>query len=369
MFDFIPVEYYSAIYYQIVLILTLLLTLVLFSSDITDSSVRVFSSQVGYPVFIFTIFYVGVRQVSSWFGDTVMYDKAYRIFANGGQIKIEKDYLFNYFMLFCSQIMNIRFFFLIISFFYVYPLYAFTKKFFGSYWFLGFFFLLAGFSFWPYGVNGIRNGMAASVFLWGLTYYKERKWLMYFLLAISLGIHSSMIIPIMAFIAALLIKSPKIFLWIWLLAIPLSIIGGGFWTNFFSSFGFGDERAEAYLGQDAISNLAKGEGTVFSSIGFRWDFVLYSTTGILSGYYFLIRKKVNDPFFLHLWGIYLIANAFWILVIRAAFSNRFAYLSWFLLGAVIIYPFLRYKFSNSQSRILAQIMIVYYAFTYYMYFK
>ena len=40
--------------------------------------------------------------------------------------------------------------------------------------------------------------------------------------------------------------------------------------------------------------------------------------------------------------IYLTANAFWILVIRSSFSNRFAYLSWFLMAIIIFYPFFKH---------------------------
>ena len=36
--------------------------------------------------------------------------------------------------------------------------------------------------------------------------------------------------------------------------------------------------------------------------------------------------------------MYILANTFWILVIRANFSDRFAYLSWFIYSAVLIYP-------------------------------
>ena len=69
---------------------------------------------------------------------------------------------------------------------------------------------------------------------------------------------------------------------------------------------------------------------------------------------------------LRLFNIYLFANAFWILVIRANFSNRFAFLSWFLLALVICYPWLKFYFEKNQHRKLGMIMLAYFGFTYLM---
>ena len=107
----------------------------------------------------------------------------------------------------------------------------------------------------------------------------------------------------------------------------------------------------------------------FSSIGFRWDFVLYSASAVFAGYYFIIKRGFKDSFYTHLWGTYMIANAFWILVIRANFSNRFAYLSWFLMAIVIAYPMFKVKFWNNHYQIIGRIFFAYYLFTYYMYIK
>ena len=65
----------------------------------------------------------------------------------------------------------------------------------------------------------------------------------------------------------------------------------------------------------------------------------------------------------------MIANAFWILIIRANFSNRFAYLSWFLMAPVIAYPMLRYKLFPNQYRIVGLVLAFYYLFTYFMFLR
>ena len=99
---------------------------------------------------------------------------------------------------------------------------------------------------------------------------------------------------------------------------------------------------------------------------FRWDFLLYSATGVYAGWYYIIKKNFDDTFYIRLFNIYLIANAFWVLVIRANFSNRFAYLSWFMLGVIIIYPLLKQNFLSNQHRVIGGVLIIYFAFTYLM---
>ncbi|RZJ63944.1 MAG: hypothetical protein EOO47_27640, partial [Flavobacterium sp.] len=62
------------------------------------------------------------------------------------------------------------------------------------YAFYGFFALLISFSFWSYGTNGIRNGIATSLFLYGLSKESIRDKAIFFSLAI--GCHKSVAIPL-----------------------------------------------------------------------------------------------------------------------------------------------------------------------------
>lgn len=64
--------------------------------------------------------------------------------------------------------------------------------------------------------------------------------------------------------------------------------------------------------------------------------------------------------------MYCVANAFWVLVINAAFSNRFAYLSWFLMPIVIMYPLFKYKIVPDQYKMIGLVIISYFMFTYLM---
>ena len=182
---------------------------------------------------------------------------------------------------------------------------------------------------------------------------------MFALIGVSYLTHNAMMIPAAAFLIAISLDKTKWFLYGWLLCIPLSLVLGGSLELFFNDL-VESERTVGYLSDtDEFSEQ-------FSSTGFRWDFLLYSMSGVYAVWYFIIKQKYEDKTYSLICNTYLIANSFWILVIRASFSNRFAYLSWFLLGIVIIYPFLKRKFFSEQHILMGRLIFVYFAFTYIM---
>ncbi len=321
------------------------------------------SQNVGYFLLIFIVLYLGTRPISWLFGDMIVYAELFEKMQLNPNTPINKEIFFGLFTKICAGLIDANTYFFLIALIYILPLYFFTKKYFQKLWFIPFLMLIGSFSFWPYGTNGIRNGMATSIFVFSLLFYEKQKWLMYLIMAIAFGFHNSLMIPIFAFILSGLYKNPKIYFYIWLVSIALSLIGGEFWSSFFISIGFGDERATQYLNQN------KEYQDLMSSTGFRWDFVVYSASAVFAGYYYIIKRGFKDKFYTHLWGAYMISNAFWILVIRANFSNRFAYLSWFLMAIVIAYPLFKVKFWPEHYKIVGRIFLAYYLFTYFMYLK
>ncbi len=360
MFDWIPVEIYTSVQYYVLLLVSLMIFVHAYRFDVQDArSIGFFNNFGVFFVILFTL-YIGQRQVNFRFGDTVMYNKAYKILLQGKELVVTKDYLFNYMMIFCSRVVSVRGFFQFVDVLYILPIFLFCKKYFRRYWFFSFFMFAGSFSFWSYGVNGLRNGLGTSFFILGLYFY-NRKILMYICFLIGYFMHASIIIPIVAFIVSGIYKSPKIYLYVWLVSIPLSLAGGSFWNGFFSTLGFAEDRTEGYLtGGSAEYN------DLFSQTGFRWDFLLYSAFAVFAGWYFIFKKKITDSFYIHIFGVYCIANAFWILVITAAFSNRFAYLSWFLMPVVIAYPMFRYKMWEDQYKVFGLVSLAYFLFTFYM---
>lgn len=334
-----------------------------YQNDLFDSTTLRFSSSIGYALLFFIVLYMGTRPVSYIFADMRAYNEVYNKILTGEKVVVRKDYLFNYFMVFCTKLMDARSFFFLCALLYTIPCYLFSRKYCGSYWYFVLFIFVGSYMFWPFGTNGIRNGLGTSIFILALCYY-NRRIIMYSLMGIAFGLHSSLIIPIAAFVISGIYKNPKVYLYIWLAAIPLSLIGGGFWENLFVGLGFGDDtRADDYL---TASDKYKD---AFAYTGFRWDFLFYSSFAVFSGWYFIFKKNITDKFYIHLWGIYMIANAFWILIIRANFSNRFAYLSWFLMAPIIAYPLLRYKLFPNQYRVVGVVISLYYLFTYLIFLK
>ncbi len=354
----IPLPFYTPLFYNALLIVILLAFIKLQTNGyvIHSNSKKESASLV---LLIVVTLYMGLRPISgAYFGDMGIYYKYFHQFANGAQITNNKDYLWRLFMKLCSGIMSAQLFFLLCAILYVVPLYSAAKKWFGADRYFIFLMLIASFSFWAYGTNGIRNGIATSFVVYALSYTKNN-YIKYGIFLIAYFIHGSVIIPIAAYILTSYYKNSGHYLIGWVLAIPLSLVLGSFWENLFASIGFGGDRI-SYLTDNRFVDQ-------FANVGFRWDFLIYSAAAVYFGYYFIFKKKFNDKLYHQLFNIYVTANAFWILVIRSSFSNRFAYLSWFLMAIIIFYPFFKKQFFKKQQKVLAYTVLIYYGFTYFMF--
>lgn len=334
---------------------TLLHTSVL---KISDSKNIIFINFTGYTLLFILIVYIGLRPLYVIFGDTMNYAVGYKRYASGGAIINGSDYGFQVFMKFISNFGTVHLFFLICTFIYIYPIYRISKKLFNEYWYYSFIFFIVSFSFWTYGVNGLRNGMACSLFLWGISYRHNLK-IMIPLFLVAISFHKTAALPILAYIITSFYNNPKFYLKGWLLCIPLSLAMGGVWVALFASLGF-DDRLSGYLSEDANGSSLK--------TGFRWDFLFHSAFAVFAGWYFIYKKKFNDVFYFRLLNTYLICNGFWVLVIKANYSNRFAYLSWFMMAIVIIYPFLKSNHFKNNHLMIGKVMFAYFSFTYLMYY-
>jgi len=229
-------------------------------------------------------------------------------------------------------------------------------------------FCISSFSFLSFSYNGLRNGLACSIILFALSFYMkfDLKGLIIglFLSFMASGIHRSSFLPTACALVCYFTRLD--FKWafaFWCLSIILSLLAGPQIQTFFASLGF-DDRMQSYAGKtvDQVSELRSN----FSHTGFRWDFLLYSAMPILFGYYIVYKKKIRDRVYDFLIGTYILANSFWIMVIQAAFSNRFAYLSWFMYPIVFAYPLLKVKIWKDQDRKTVQILMLYVLFTVFL---
>ncbi len=229
---------------------------------------------------------------------------------------------------------------------------------------LAFLFILTSFSFLPFGLNGVRNGIACHLCLLAIALYLDDKRIAAGIIAfIILGVHRSVILPIAAGIAAVtVIRNPKTALIIWLASIPVSLIAGNYFSDFIMSIGF-DDRMTKYAG-----GSLRGMNH-FSGTGFRWDFLVYSALPVAFYYYVNIWKGLRDGWYNVIATIYMLSNAFWIIVIRAEFSNRFAYLSWFLMPVMLAYPLANMKVVEWQRSLSAITLTVYFVLTLSCYYN
>ena len=135
------------------------------------------------------------------------------------------------------------------------------------------------------------------------------------------------------------------------------------WLSGFAGDVAGDDNnLTKYLNYTQHDMASEG---VVVSMSFRWDFLAYSGIGVALGSYFSIFRNFRDQYYQWIFNIYLICNSFWVLIIRAPYSNRFAQISWFILPLVLIYPFMRERFWVNQERMLAAGILLFYAYGFY----
>lgn len=357
----IPLEYYTEIYYNVILILVLLVIIHTNSFVGYESSCLVFNRVATSVILLFLMFYMGGRPISGlYFGDMGTYARRFEYLANGGVINIDKDIGFIYFMITSTGLMGVKTFFFVCTVLYVIPIYVALSKWHPKLTFFALLIFVASFSFWSYGTNGIRAGIASSFFICALSFRKSIG-VMSVLLLVSVLFHKSMLLPLLAFGLTFINNNSKLFVFAWICSIALSATMGGVWERFFASLGFADDRLVSYLTNNELSHQ-------FSRTGFRWDFLLYSSTAVAAGAVYIYKYHFEDKLYHQIYNTYLLSNAFWILVIRSSFSNRFAYLSWFLMAIVIIYPLLKKKMLKYQYSLIGLVILLYFSFSYVMFY-
>ncbi len=317
-------------------------------------------------------FYLGLRPVSDAFVDMRLYAYSYR----GGSlifrpINLHTEWLWSNIMVACRRMsFNVNEFFLVVEIGYVGSMFAFAWKHTrGNLWLMMLFFFMA-FQFYTFGTNGIRNGLACSVSLLAIAFLinadesKFSRNLAFILFILSMGVHRSATLPAVAALGSwFYMKDTKWPLRFWLLSIGISLAAGPLVEQFFVSLGF-DDRMEEY----SSANMSEKTASVFSGTGFRWDFLMYSAAPVLMIWYVTRYRRFTDKGYSLIANTYLLCNAFWIMVIRAAFSNRFAYLSWFIYPVVIAYPLLRMNLWKDQDRRTALTFFLYSGFSFFMFF-
>lgn len=371
LFSFLPPELYHAVFVVLITLLCLL-TSAYYSFSLKNNVLYAkshFSIFLALLLSILIILFLGPRPVHIAFVDTGYYVFGYENkIVEYKSFSFSEEWLWNNFEFFCKKLgLSSTAFLLLVEFLYVGLAFIVSYKLFPKNTWISMLFFLSSFSFYAYGVNGIRNGLACHICMLSivlLTKSRFDKLLSILLIFVAYGIHRSVMVPIICSIASLsLIKDVKSALYIWVISIFVSLLFGNFIGNFMNEMGLFEDKSSYFIDVELSENADS-----FSKTGFRFDFLLYSAVPILLIWYLTIKRNFQDRTYNLIANTYILSNAFWIMVIRASYSNRFAYLSWFLYPLVIVYPLLRMRIWENQDRKLAIILVLYSGFTFFMSF-
>lgn len=314
---------------------------------------------------VFMVLFIGLRPINAIeFADTIVYTRDYEYW-KGMPFEfdpiVENKIWDNLFRLWASFDLGIS------------ALYCLTvlvnfgctllacRKLFGENQYIAFITFLGAFSTFSYAVNGIKAGLAAALFLLGVSYFKNWR-ISVPLVLVSWGFHHSMILPLAAFFLAHMYKNPKHYFYVWCLCVLISALHITFFQELFANIA--EDRGNAKGASYLLESSDNGYG---GKAGFRIDFILYSAMPILVGCIAIFKKKIQlSDQYVFLMNLYLIINSIWILCMYAEFTNRIAYLSWFMYPILLIYPFLREEWGWKRYNLLSKVVFGQLAFTLFM---
>lgn len=350
-----PASLYQPLFLAIMSVICVVMTFRYMSSAGYELQEKENGIWVPLIISIALVYWLGGRPISgTYFGDTASYAWVYNMDLT--LRSANSEWVWTSILMICKLAkLDVHTYFTIIEAGYILSALWAAKRFFPTNPMLGMMFVLLSLSFFTFGVNGLRNGLACHLLLLAFSFLLDDKYLIGVIICImAFGIHKSSFLPIAAFVAArYLISDVKYAVFFWLFCIPLSLLAGTTFEGFFASLGF-DDRMTRYT-SDTNDDVFK--------TGFRWDFLLYSFMPVLMGWYVCVKRNIEENWYRVLVNTYCFANAFWILVIRSSYSNRFAYLSWFLYPIIIAYPLINMPVWEEQDKVTVQILLCYGAFT------
>lgn len=360
---------YNQVYYWIAFILC---AFVFFRYSTSSNNKLLLQQNTFVPAFLLSvliILYLGLRPTHYVFGDMGTYARGYRVGQMSGMaIEAKGEWFFAWIQ---QVLIDLGFdetvFFLVCAIGYIYLQYWVCRKLLWENVWIAMLFILSAFEFYEFAVNGVRNGLACAIVMAAMTIAVQANGnKMQLLIAVIIAfldfnIHKSVIIPIVCSVVALYyIKNPKYALYIWVASIFVSLAVGNFFVN---------RMGDLMAGEAKYADYAAGHSTEtnFSRSGFRWDFLLYSAMPVLLIYYINVKKNIRERIFDFFAVTYLLANSVWILVIRMNFSNRMAYLSWFLYPLVLAYGLIRLHIWDDQDRKIGLFLLLHAGFTLFMF--
>ena len=357
----IPASLYQTIY----LIIITIISLVVFM-QYQKRRGEIFYRHKGSDVFSIIlltclVLFIGMRPISAkYFTDTANYVVYYNSMFDGARfyldLNTENKIFDNLFSWWGSEQLGYNSFFFLITTIYFVCSYIGVKRLFPNHILAAYLVFLAAFSTFSYATNGIKAGAATSLFILALGYRENLK-ICIPLVLVSWGFHHSMIMVVAALLVTLFVKNPKIYFIAWFFCFLLAAAHISFFADFFSRFT--TEHGADYLLSNGSDDGTKG--------GFRIDFIMYSAVPVVVGWYAIFKKGVKlSNLYKSLLNLYLCLNGIWMLCMYASYTNRIAYLSWFIYPIVLIYPFLQEDWGKNRYRTFSIVMLGHLGFTLFM---
>ena len=334
----------------------IILTFFQFINTITQDSDRLVNEKHtpawGYFITIVIILYIGLRPLHKY-GDSWLYSTMFNLVQTGqwrSFNSIESEWLWEKIEYFFIDHSTCQMWFLCIAGLYIGCMGIAVRRWFPKNFTLAMMFAFTALSFHAYGTNGLRNGLSTSVALMALSFLfteKRRYFFSFLLLYCAISIHSSAAMITASAMVALYFHNARTNTIIWIICILISTVFSDSIVNLMTHI----------LGEGRMSFYSELDNTFYVNKGFRYDFILYSSIPIILGWIVCVKNNLRDGIYEYLLATYTIANSGWVLINTIAYSNRFAYLSWFLYPVLLAYPFLKFRFMEYQSRMAGLLLL------------
>ncbi|WP_302568173.1 EpsG family protein [Culturomica massiliensis] len=288
--------------------------------------------------------YIGGRDICIG-ADTDVYWEYYEELRTTSRFWTYGEPVFYFFMFVFARLFTFQAFLTFCAFVYIGGAYLGMKRFFSGYALYSLLLFFISPDFFLYGINVIRNGFAASVFLMSFYWWGKSSWKMYGMMLLAVLCHFSMLLPLLVFVASRNWKSTLFLLIVWTVSLIL----------YFANFTIGAQlgyilpdfgRVNQYFNDQAEEPLTA-----------LINFFVYGASPVFAGIYYVYFKKYNDRVYLHLLNVYILLNAFYVQFMDIKFAVRFAYLSEFLMPIVLIYPLLKERIWPLRFWVLSLLLL------------
>jgi len=282
-----------------------------------------------FPFSFFLVYYIGSRDVNIGV-DTVRYESRFRFYESRQDFIIVKDPFYDFLNYLFSKTFGFQALLFFCAFIYIFGALLALRKIFKDNFFLPFLIFLISPYFINSGINVMRSGVAASLFLVGLAvYYKRgRDWKGTLWFIGSILFHASMFVPLFSFFITRYFRDTKKIFLMWLASIALAIAKVNLFTQAIRILELFSDRAGGYA--------QKGAGDESS-----WsNFAIFGFFPVIFAIYNLVVLKYKNEFYKWLVNAYMLIHIPYILLIHTQFASRLGYLAEFMMPVILLIPLL-----------------------------